>query len=75
MIAKSLSDICDNIIVFINYIQVSFVNPRMEVMEKLMASKFVEKVGKESFFLSLDDAVAANQYELRKLKINGAPDE
>lgn len=49
------------------------VNPRIEVMEKLILSKFVEKVGKESFFLSLDDAVAASQYELLRLKTNDVP--
>jgi len=30
-----------------------------------MASKFVEKIGKEMFYLSLDDAVMASQYSLR----------
>lgn len=49
-------------------VQVLFVNPRLEVMEKLIISKFVEKIGKESFYLILDDAVMASQYTLRSSK-------
>lgn len=48
--------------------KVLFVNPRLEVMEKFIASKFVEKIGKESFYLLLDDAVMASQYSLRSSK-------
>ncbi|XP_054785780.1 probable sulfate transporter 3.5 [Prosopis cineraria] len=48
--------------------QISIVNPRKEVMEKLITSKFVEVVGKESFFLCVDDAVAASQFQLRASK-------
>ncbi|KAI9119229.1 hypothetical protein K1719_009904 [Acacia pycnantha] len=51
-----------------NNIQVLLVNPRMEVVEKLVASHFVDKVGKESFYLSLDDAVMATQYSLQKAR-------
>ncbi|KAK7271281.1 hypothetical protein RJT34_27051 [Clitoria ternatea] len=51
-----------------NGIQVLFVNPRLDVMEKLMASMFVEKIGKESFYLTVDDAVMASQYSLRASK-------
>ncbi|XP_040860971.1 probable sulfate transporter 3.5 [Glycine max] len=51
-----------------NGIKVLFVNPRLEVMEKLIMSKFVEKIGKESFYLILDDAVMASQYSLRSSK-------
>ncbi|XP_058722383.1 probable sulfate transporter 3.5 [Vicia villosa] len=46
-------------------IQMSLVNPRLEVMEKLILSKFVEKIGKEKFYLNLDDAVIASQYSSR----------
>ncbi|KAE9613938.1 putative SLC26A/SulP transporter [Lupinus albus] len=52
----------------------SFVNPKMEVLEKLILSNFVDMIGKESFFLTLDDAVKASQYSLCKLKTNG-PEE
>ncbi|RDX99140.1 putative sulfate transporter 3.5, partial [Mucuna pruriens] len=55
-----------------NGIKTLFVNPRMEVMEKLIASKFVEKIGKESFYLTLDDAVMASQYSLRSAKANNS---
>ncbi|CAL0312465.1 unnamed protein product [Lupinus luteus] len=57
-----------------NEIQMSFVNPKVEVLEKLILSNFVDMIGKESFFLTLDDAVKASQYTLRKLKTNG-PEE
>ncbi|KAK7314497.1 hypothetical protein VNO77_33022 [Canavalia gladiata] len=53
-----------------NGIQMLLVNPRLEVMEKLIASKFVDKIGKESFYLTLDDAVMTNQYSLRTSKTN-----
>ncbi|KAI9128695.1 hypothetical protein K1719_000178 [Acacia pycnantha] len=46
--------------------EMSIVNPRKEVMEKLIISRFVEVVGKETFFLSLDDAVAASQFRISK---------
>lgn len=48
----------------------SLVNPRLEVMEKLIVSKFVDKIGKEKFYLNLDDAVMASQYSLRTSKTN-----
>jgi sulfate transporter 3 len=52
----------------------SLVNPRLEVMEKLIASKFVEHIGKEAFYLNLDDAVMASQYSLRTSKTNNNED-
>ncbi|WJX30022.1 putative sulfate transporter 3.5 [Trifolium repens] len=55
-------------------IKMSLVNPRMEVMEKLIASKFVEHIGKEAFYLNLDDAVMASQYSLRTSKTNNNED-
>ncbi|KAK8470509.1 hypothetical protein PHAVU_004G161600 [Phaseolus vulgaris] len=54
-----------------NAIKILFVNPRLEVLEKLLASKFVDKIGKETFYLTLDDAVMASQYSLRSAKGNG----
>lgn len=48
----------------------SIVNPRLEVVEKLVTSHFAERVGKDSFFLTLDDAVMATQYSLHKSKKN-----
>ena len=57
-----------NIFFYHIIIQMALVNPRLEVMEKLIASKFVEKVGKESFYLNLEDAVLACQYSLRTSK-------
>lgn len=43
-------------------LQVSIINPRFEVMEKMILSKFVESVGKESFFLSIEDAIEARTF-------------
>ncbi|KAJ7969633.1 sulfate transporter 3 1 [Quillaja saponaria] len=51
-------------------IKMAIVNPRIDVMEKMMASHFVDKVGKESFFLNLDDAVGECQYSLHKSQPN-----
>ncbi|XP_014504119.1 probable sulfate transporter 3.5 [Vigna radiata var. radiata] len=53
-----------------NAIKILFVNPRVEVLEKLMLSKFVDKIGKEAFYLTLDEAVMASQYSLRSSKEN-----
>ena len=53
----------------------TIVNPRIEVMEKLIASHFVDKIGKESFHLTLDDAVGAFQYSLRRSKTNEIEEE
>ncbi|QCD92129.1 solute carrier family 26 [Vigna unguiculata] len=53
-----------------NAIKTLFVNPRIEVLEKLLASKFVDKIGKEAFYLTLDEAVMASQYSLRSSKEN-----
>ncbi|PKI75457.1 hypothetical protein CRG98_004127 [Punica granatum] len=47
-----------------NDIKVSIINPRTEVMEKMILSRFVEKVGKESFFLSIEDAVEACRFSM-----------
>ncbi|OIW10031.1 hypothetical protein TanjilG_32771 [Lupinus angustifolius] len=43
-----------------NGMKMSIVNPRMDVLEKLIVSRFVDKIGKKSFFLTLDDAVKAS---------------
>ncbi|XP_021741554.1 probable sulfate transporter 3.5 [Chenopodium quinoa] len=45
-------------------IKMILVNPRIEVMEKLIASKFIDVIGKESVFLSIDDAVEACRFRL-----------
>lgn len=45
-------------------IKMSLVNPRIEVMEKLIASKFIDVIGKESVFLSIDDAVESCRFRL-----------
>lgn len=38
-------------------LQVAIVNPRIKVMEKLITSQAIDKIGQESFFLSIEDAV------------------
>ncbi|KAA8523095.1 hypothetical protein F0562_009518 [Nyssa sinensis] len=48
--------------------RVVLVNPRIEVMEKLIATKFIEKIGKESVFLSIEDAIETCRFSLRSLK-------
>ncbi|XP_034913268.1 probable sulfate transporter 3.5 isoform X2 [Populus alba] len=44
----------------VKHIKMKIVNPRLEVLEKMMKSKFVDKIGKESIFLCMEDAVEAS---------------
>ncbi|KAD2393854.1 hypothetical protein E3N88_40831 [Mikania micrantha] len=37
--------------------KIVIVNPRLEVMEKLIVTNFVDKIGKDSIFLSIKDAI------------------
>ncbi|KAF8036439.1 hypothetical protein BT93_C2222 [Corymbia citriodora subsp. variegata] len=46
----------------VNGIKMGIVNPRMKVMEKMILSEFVDKVGRESFYLSVDKAVEACRF-------------
>ncbi|CAK9152747.1 unnamed protein product [Ilex paraguariensis] len=47
-------------------IKVTLINPRIKVMEKLMLTKFIdEEVGKESVFLSIEDAIEACRFSLK----------
>lgn len=45
-------------------IQVVLVNPRLEVMEKLIVTNFIEKIGKERVFLSIEDAIEGCKFSL-----------
>ncbi|THG09199.1 hypothetical protein TEA_029793 [Camellia sinensis var. sinensis] len=49
-------------------IKVGFVNPRLEVLEKLTVTKFIEIIGKEDVFLSIKDAVETCTFTLRSSK-------
>lgn len=49
-------------------IKVCMVNPRLEVMEKLIVTKFIEMIGKENVFLSIEDAVEASRFSLKSSK-------
>ncbi|KAF8389001.1 hypothetical protein HHK36_025686 [Tetracentron sinense] len=49
-------------------IKVVISNPRLEVMEKLILSKFIDSIGKESVFLSIEEAVEAYSFELTESK-------
>ncbi|CAI9285917.1 unnamed protein product [Lactuca saligna] len=46
------------------YIKVVLVNPRLEVMEKLIVTNFIEKIGKERVFLSIEDAIEGCKFSL-----------
>ncbi|XP_043699315.1 probable sulfate transporter 3.5 [Telopea speciosissima] len=50
-------------------IKVALVNPRVAVLEKLMISKFIEKIGKESVSLSIEEAIEASHFMLNESKI------
>lgn len=56
-------------------IKMYLVNPRREVMEKMIAAKFINVIGNESIFLSIEDAVHFCHFTLsgdtyRKAEIN-----
>lgn len=40
------------------------INPRRDVMEKLIVTKFIDKIGKENVFLSTEDAIDACNFSL-----------
>jgi len=46
------------------------VNPRMAVMEKMILSEFVDKVGRESFYMSIDEAVEACRFWLQESNVS-----
>ncbi|XP_019155865.1 PREDICTED: probable sulfate transporter 3.5 isoform X2 [Ipomoea nil] len=48
-------------------IKMILINPRLGVMEKLMLSKFIEIIGKESVFLSIDDAIEFCKFSLKSM--------
>ncbi|KAH7834654.1 hypothetical protein Vadar_018291 [Vaccinium darrowii] len=49
-------------------IKVALVNPRLEVMEKLIVTKFIDTIGKQNVFLSIDDAIEASRFNLERSK-------
>ncbi|XP_057468309.1 probable sulfate transporter 3.5 [Actinidia eriantha] len=49
-------------------IKVALVNPRLEVMEKLIVTKFIDRIGKENVFLSIDDAIKGCRFTLKRSK-------
>ncbi|KAL5729344.1 putative sulfate transporter 3.5 [Ranunculus cassubicifolius] len=54
-----------------NGMKLSISNPRIEVVEKLVAAGFIDVMGKESIFLSIDDAVEACRFNLNESKHKG----
>ncbi|GAA0146536.1 transporter [Lithospermum erythrorhizon] len=52
-------------------VKMILVNPRLEVMEKLLRTKFVAKIGKESIFLAVDEAIEACRFLLKTSKTVG----
>lgn len=52
-------------------IKISLVNPKIEVMEKLITANFIDSIGKECVYLSIDDAVDACSFRLNGPKLNG----
>ncbi|KAI5680579.1 hypothetical protein M9H77_01806 [Catharanthus roseus] len=49
-------------------IKMILVNPRLGVMEKLLVTKFIDKIGKDSIFLSIEDAIEACRFSLKSMK-------
>lgn len=44
------------------------INPRIVVMEKMIASHFTETIGKENIYLSVDDGVESCRVTVHKTK-------
>lgn len=53
------------------YIQVVIVNPRLEVMEKLIVTNFIDRIGKDRVFLSIEDAIEGCKFSLTQPKDYG----
>lgn len=51
-------------------IKMGLINPRRDVLEKLMLSKFIDKIGKECVFLSIEGAVETCRFSLQSQKPN-----
>ncbi|XVE54300.1 hypothetical protein DITRI_Ditri03aG0069800 [Diplodiscus trichospermus] len=49
-------------------IRLAIVNPRIEVLEKMTLAKFTDVIGKESFFLCIEDAVENCQFTVNRKK-------
>ncbi|KAK8913978.1 putative sulfate transporter 3.5 [Platanthera zijinensis] len=49
-------------------IKVALTNPRLSVVEKLVAADFIDVVGKEWIFLSVNDAVSSYSFTLQQAK-------
>ncbi|KAI3711631.1 hypothetical protein L1987_70170 [Smallanthus sonchifolius] len=53
-------------------IKVVIVNPRLEVMEKLTVTHFIDKIGKERVFLSIEDAIEGCKFSLTRQRDFGS---
>ncbi|XP_047308108.1 probable sulfate transporter 3.5 [Impatiens glandulifera] len=49
-------------------IKLGLVNPRLEVLEKLIVANFIQEFGRENVFLSVEDAVESYKFALRSVK-------
>ncbi|KAF6172891.1 hypothetical protein GIB67_035445 [Kingdonia uniflora] len=63
---EMLQEVCKNI--ERKGMKVAITNPRLEVTEKMILSKFVEDIGKDSVFLSVQDAVETCRFTLNEQK-------
>ncbi|KAF5742955.1 Sulfate transporter 3 5 isoform 1 [Tripterygium wilfordii] len=56
-------------------IKMGIINPRLEVLEKMITSKFVDVIGKENIYLSIEDAVEASRFSLSKIEKQNSVNE
>ncbi|KAH7572310.1 hypothetical protein JRO89_XS04G0236800 [Xanthoceras sorbifolium] len=53
-------------------IKFGIVNPRIEILDKLTLAHFVDRIGKDSIYLSIDEAVEASRFSLQTDKQHDA---
>ena len=65
IVTRKLKDDIHNIC---SCFQLGIINPRLKVMEKMITSHFIDKLGKENVYLSIEDAIEKCKFSTSKPK-------
>lgn len=49
---------------FVLFFQLGIVNPRIEVLDKMTLAKFVDVIGKQAFYLSIEEAIQSCRFTM-----------